>query len=113
MVEAVAELSLDDQFYEVLQAAREVTDLGNTQGFVELMTINQPQEEVLVYIRLFHQFIRDDPTENVAHVEIIKPIVYAPDILTEDLRNIDLDNLSPNQMEALKKAPTQEQYVLS
>ena len=38
-------------------------------------------------------------------------MIETPDIVTEDLRKIDLDNLSQNQIVALQKAPTKEQFV--
>ena len=63
-----------------------------------------------MFYRLFHQFYKDDPTENVDKNVILKPLWSQPDIVSETLRNIDLDNLSPNQMEALQKAPSKEQY---
>ena len=64
-----------------------------------------------MYYRLFHQFYKDDPTENMHHSVILKPMIVTPDIVTEDLRKIDLDNLSQNQIVALQKAPTKEQFV--
>ena len=108
MVETVADLSLEDQFNEMLSAAAKL--LEHRRDFQELMALNRPPNLLLEVLRLFYVYLKDVPSENVTWTDILK-LILQPHGMAKELSKIEIENLSQNQMEALQMAASMESIL--